>query len=152
MWYNFIKIMGVQGRSFEYKELRDKDLMRAYREQIASQRNIHLPDVLRQTVNSPSQRFWVSDTRANIIMSRLRKGDSLPEMNGNKKRMFLEIYRRVCILSEEYPDMSLSELTSIVVEQPAPCFYITPQSAKVIIHKIKKKWLEERKKKLRFMF
>lgn len=144
--------MGVQGRSFEYKELRDKDLMRAYREQIASQRNIHLPDVLRQTVNSPSQRFWVSDTRANIIMSRLRKGDSLPEMNGNKKRMFLEIYRRVCILSEEYPDMSLSELTSIVVEQPAPCFYITPQSAKVIIHKIKKKWLEERKKKLRFMF
>lgn len=140
------------GSRFEYTEERDKDLIRAYREQIALCRTIHLPELLERTVNSPSSRFWVSEGRAAIVISEMIRGDKLEKMNSMKREMFLEIYGRVLNLQSELPTLSIAELVWKVINQPAPKFYITPGSAKVIIHKIKKKWYEERMQRLRHLF
>lgn len=140
------------GSRFEYTEERDKDLIRAYREQIALCQTIHLPELLERTVNSPSSRFWVSEGRAAIVISEMIRGDKLEKMNSMKREMFLEIYGRVLNLQRELPTLSIAELVWKILNQPAPKFYITPGSAKVIIHKIKKKWYKERMQRLRHLF
>ena len=62
-------------------------------------------------------------------------------------RMYEEIYRRVAIMREKHPDKTTSELCAMVVIQPAPKFYLTPGSAKIMVCKARKEWI--RRKQLR---
>lgn len=131
--------MKKRGSKSTHEHQRNSDLMRAYRNEVAKAGNVYLPDLLRRVVNSPSVRFWVSSERAAIIIARMDKGDPLAEMGPLKREMYGEIYRRVQEMRGMYPDMPLSHLAEIVVLTPAPKFYLTPGSAKIIIHKIRKK-------------
>lgn len=129
-------------RIFEYRSERDRDLLNAYRRQIAqSSGPIQLREVMYQVVNSPSSRFWVSPERAMRVISSMDHGNRLNGMIRNKRIMFREIYRRVHQLRTRphYRQLPLSEVVQIVVEQPAPSFYMTPQSAIVIMHHIRKR-------------
>ena len=144
--------MKNKGSIFEYEDARNRDLMRAYKELVEKSRRIYLPDICKQLVNMPSERFWVSEERAAIVISDMLKGRSIDNMTRNKREMYEEIYRRVLALREERPDASITELVSDVVEGPAPKFYLTPKSAKVIISKIKSEWYERRKRKYRHLF
>lgn len=137
------------GAIFEYEDERNRDLMRAYKEHLSSRENKDLQDVLSKVVNMPSKRFWVSEERAAIVISEMIRGRGLNCKRNEKIEMYKEIYRRVVALREDHPDMSVYDLTFMVVTGPAPKFYLTPGSAKVIIHKVKKQWYEERKRKLR---
>lgn len=144
--------MKTKGCDFEYTDLRDKELMKAYRDQLESCNKIHLPNVLSKTVNTPSSRFWVSESRAAIIIGKMFRGESIEGMKPMKIEMFNEIFNRVKRLRTLNPKQSLSDLVCEVVNTPAPKFYLTPESAKIIICRIKKKWLKERKKKLQHLF
>lgn len=144
--------MKNKGSIFEYEDARNRDLMRAYKELVEKSRRIYLPDICKQLVNMPSERFWVSEERAAIVISDMLKGRPIDNMTRNKREMYEEIYRRVLALREERPDASITELVSEVVEGPAPKFYLTPKSAKVIISKIKSEWYERRKRKYRHLF
>lgn len=140
------------GSYFEYEQERNDDLMRAYHQQINARKYINLPDVFRAVVDMPSKRFWVSEERAAIVVARMMKGDKLLTMRSTKREMFYEIFSRVMELKKEYPDMSVFELTFKTVRQPAPKFYLTVGSAKVIIYKIKKQWYKTRMQKLRHLW
>lgn len=134
--------MGKQGREFEFKEDRDNDLIYVYRLAMENAKYpVNITEVLTNVVNSPSKRFWVSSERASNIISEMCAGNNLSGMKLNKQLMFREIYRRVVQMKDmpRYKNYRLSELVSIVIEQPAPKFYITPESAKIIIHHIKKR-------------
>lgn len=137
------------GAIFEYEEERNKDLMRAYKEQLASHENKDLQSVLNRVVDMPSKRFWVSEERAAIVISEMMRGKGLKVKGKVKREMYNEIYRRVVELKKSHSGMSVYDLTFMVVTGPAPKFYLTPGSAKVIIHKVKKQWYEERKRRLR---
>ena len=100
---------------------------------------IRLPKVLRETVQSPSKRFWVSEERAIIVVMQMMAGNNLDRMQPMRKAMYEEIYRRTMKMKMMNPEMTFTEIVSLVIEQPAPCFYLTPGSAKVIIHKAMKK-------------
>lgn len=142
--------MKHKGSTMEYSEERINDLMRAYDEYISSCDYIRMPDVYMNIVNMPSRRFWVSDIRAALVVSAIMRGEAdLDGMWPLKKEMYLEIHRRVVELGKENPGMSISELCSIVVTQPAPKFYLTPGSAKMMVCKARKRWIEEKWKKLR---
>ena len=97
--------------------------------------------------DSPSDRFWVSEERALIVVLQIMKGDTLLGMGKNKRDMFFEIYRRATIMKQKYPTLSLTKIMFKVVRQPAPKFYLTEGSIKVIISKIKSKWYERRRLK-----
>lgn len=129
-------------RIFEYRDKRDCDLLNAFKTQLdAATYPISLIDVLNQTVSSRAQRFWVSPERAfNVISRRVRTGD-IAIAGRNKRKMFEDIFTIVSELSKQdsYKNESLYTLVSIAVEQPAPCFYMTPRSAQVILHHIKKR-------------
>lgn len=144
--------MKHQGATFIYDKERNEDLMRAYRSAMLDCDAIRMPNIYKRVVNSPAKRFWVSEERAAIVISRMFKGDNLDGMRPTKKEMFNEIYRRVIKLQEKYPALTTYELVFKVVQQPAPKFYLTAGSCKVTICKIKKTWFEERKRKLRHLF
>ena len=137
------------GSSFEYEEERNEDLMRAYREEVASAGNIKVASLFSAIVERPSVRFWVSEERAFVVISRMLKGDKLDGMRKLKREMYEEIYRRYIQLQGLHPKKSVRHVVSMVVCQPAPKFYIEPASARVIVCKIKKRWRQERRLFLR---
>lgn len=144
--------MKHKGATMEYSEERKKDLMRVYDEYISSCDYIRMSDVYEGVVNMPSARFWVSDIRAALVVSAIMRGEAaLDEMWPLRKEMYEEIYRRVLELRKMLPELSTSELCARVVEQPAPKFYLTAGSAKMIICKARKEWVKEKWKKLRLL-
>lgn len=137
---------------FFLKKEKEEDLMRAYREALGRVKYIRLKDVLEETVNSPSKRFWVSEERAVTIISRIKRGDTLSDMRKNAHDMFMQINQNVIRIGKKYPNYPLYKIVSLAIEEPAPCFYMTAKSAKIIIHKIKKKCYMEKKQKLKHLF
>ena len=143
--------MKSTGAIFEYEKERGEDLLQAYRREIALCKRITL-DVWAKIAESPAARFWVSGERAAIVVSRIMKGDALPEMRPLKREMFLEIYRRVLEIRGAAPSLSLCACCEKAVNLPAPKFYMTPLSVRQTIYKIKRKCLEETKKRRRFFY
>lgn len=136
----------------EYSKERVDDLMRAYNEYISSCEYIRMPDVYANIVNMTSARFWVSDIRAALVVSAIMRGEPVLEtMWPLRREMYEEIYRRVLKLRRDFPKSSISELCARVVMQPAPKFYLTAGSAKMIICKARKKWVKEKWKRLRLL-
>lgn len=126
--------------------------MRAYHEQIASCDTIVLSDIFRNVVEMPSARFWVSEERAAIVIAKMFRGDKLEKMRPNAREMYFEIYKRVVSEMETYPDKSIAEIIFQVIRQPAPKFYLTPDTARVIVTRIKREKYRNVFKRLRHMF
>ena len=127
------------GTKFEFAEQRNEDLISTYRRKLSECEVIRLPKVLREAVQSPSKRFWVSEERAIIVVMQMMAGKNLDRMQPMRKAMYEEIYRRTMKVKMMNPEMTITDIVSRVIEQPAPCFYLTPGSAKVIIHNAMKK-------------
>lgn len=144
--------MKNHGATFEYEEERNKELIQALHRAYDECSFIRMSEIYKRIVEMPASRFWVSEERAAIVIARMMKGDKLEGMGRMKREMFQEIYRRVMELKGKNPTMSTYHLVFKVVRQPAPKFYLTAGSAKVIISKIKRQWYEKRKKHLRHRY
>lgn len=129
------------GSVMEYAFERMLDLMRAYDEYIGSCNFVEVDDVYRNIVNMPSKRFWVSGVRASIVVSALLRGeDVMNKMHPSKREMYTEIYRRVLVLRVDRPQNSVLELCEVVIDSPAPKFYMSPARARVLVSKVRKTW------------
>lgn len=135
----------------EYAEERMRDLMRAYDEYIAACGYIRMPEVYAAIVNMASRRFWVSDVRATKVVCAMLRGVAMEDMRPLKREMFEEIRARVVSLRRARPELSLRECCARVVEQPAPKFYLTPGSAKIMVCKARKRWMREKWKRMRLL-
>lgn len=138
----------IVGSTLEYSDERIKALMMEYERYIASCDYIRMHEVFDFIVNQPCKRFWVSNIRAAVVIARMMKGGKLRKMRPTKKEMFQEIFFRVNSMKERYPEKSLFWLVSKVVAQPAPKFYLSPSSAKIMVYKARKQWYEKKKRKL----
>ena len=143
--------MKHRGCVCDFADERDKDLLRSYRK-LLEESGVISSEIYVKLVDMPSARFWVSEERAAIFVDSMMNGDKLTNQRQNKREMYQEIYRRVMLLKRKKPELSLYELVSEVVRQPAPKFYITPGSIKVVISRAKRKWYEQKKKKLKHLF
>ena len=135
----------------EYAEERMQDLLRAYDEYISSCAYIRMPDVYAAIINMESMRFWVSEIRATKVIYAMLRGVPLKGMRPLKREMFEEILKRVLDLKKRRPELTVKECCCIVVAQPAPKFYLAPGSAKIMICKARKKWVQEKLKRLRLL-
>lgn len=143
--------MKHHGAMMEYAEERMQDLMRAYDEYISSCDYIRMPDVYAAIVNMEARRFWVSDIRATKVIYAMLRGVNIKGMRPLKREMFEEILRRVLDLRKKRPELTIRACCSIVVASPAPKFYLTPGSAKIMVCKARKKWIQEKLKRLRLL-
>lgn len=137
------------GALMEYSKERSDALMSAYDEYIASCDFICMSDVYKTIVNMQSSRFWVSDKRAEVVVSAIMRGENILKcMRSLKREMYEEIYNRVLMLRKKEPHLSISQLCAIVVSQPAPKFYISPGTAKAIVCKSRKEWIRRKLQRL----
>lgn len=143
--------MKHHGAVMEYAEERMQDLMRAYDEYISSCDYIRMPDVYAAIVNMEARRFWVSDIRATKVIYAMLRGVTIKGMRPLKREMFEEILRRVLDLRKKRPELTIRACCSIVVASPAPKFYLTPGSAKIMVCKARKKWIQEKLRRLRLL-
>ena len=134
------------GCKSEHADERTRDLLRAYFRHIRSCRHIRMPDIFNHIVEMPAARFWVSSSRAAVVVARILRGDDLNYMRPSKREMFFEIHRRVVELQAHNPDLTLHRLVEMVVSQTAPKFYLAPASARIMILKARKKWFAEKYK------
>ena len=143
--------MKHKGALMEYSQERLDDLMRAYDEYISSCAYIRMPEVYASIVDMPSRRFWISETRAALVVSQIMKGEAcLEKMRQPKREMYEEIYSRVNVLRKKHPRKTIFELCAMVVIQPAPKFYLAPGSAKIMVNKARKEWIKRKRQRLRF--
>ena len=132
--------MKYHGCILEFAEERNNELMRVYRNIIASRSFIDSEDVVKELVNTPCSRFWISEERALRVVNAINKGfPILYGMLSTKREMFLEIYKRVMKLRKRLPKASLYECVIKVVNSPAPKFYMSANSAREIIRKMRSK-------------
>ena len=136
------------GSVCEFARQRTADLLRVYFACIESCAYVRMPEIFESVVNSPAPRFYISAPRAAVVVAALDKGDSLSSMRPNKREMFAEIYRRYLILRAANPAAPVAHLVRDIVEQPAPKFYLSASSAKIIILKARKLWFKEKSKKM----
>ncbi len=130
------------GSILDFTRERNADLMRVYRQKLAEAKIIVMPVIFEQVAESPASRFWVSEERAAIVISAMATGKPMPRMRSNKREMFEEIYRRYLIMRDDYPDKSVYELVTKIVNQPAPKFYLTPRTVGEFIYRIKNGWYD----------
>ncbi|MDY4029688.1 MAG: hypothetical protein SOY69_00525 [Alloprevotella sp.] len=131
--------MKHKGCKLEFTQQRDEEIMNAYALANQSTKRRTMIEVAERIVSTPCSRFWVSEDRAMAIIAAMAKGNLLPvNMRKSKKYMFIEIFRRVCLLRETNPHKSMRALVAGVIMQPAPCFYMTPRSAMEIVYRIRK--------------
>ena len=127
------------GNTSPYTRMRDNDLRTAFKRVIAEQPFIDLMEALKITVKQTARRFYVSEERAyNRIRILIRRCDMPRQLNA-RDRMFADILSRVKRLREEQPQLSLQSCVHRVIRQPAPEFYLTPESAKVILSLMRNK-------------
>lgn len=135
------------GNTSEYSEERAENLLKVYFSYLRTCKYISMPNVFDTVIHMPAERFWVSSSRATVVIAAVEHGDKLEYMRPNKRKMFYEIYRRYKVLREKDCNSSVAKLVRKVVLQPAPEFYISASSAKIIILKARKKWFEKKLKK-----
>ena len=130
------------GSILDFTRERNADLMRVYRDRLPEASIIIMPVIFQLVADSPASRFWVSEERAAIVISAMAAGKPMPRMRSNKREMFEEIYRRYLLMREDYPDKSVYELVTKIVNQPAPKFYLTPRTVGEFIYRIKNGWYD----------
>lgn len=129
--------MKKKGSVVEFKEQRNDELLRAFRAQLSNLGELPLTELFERASHTPASRFWVSERRAMMVISKMLKGDTLDSMNPKRREMFQEIFRRVKRILEAEPGISLIEASFRVVNSPAPEFYLTPQSARTMIYRLR---------------
>ncbi|MCD8388117.1 MAG: hypothetical protein LUD17_14725 [Bacteroidales bacterium] len=127
--------MRKPGSVTEFAAERDAALVEAYRQEMIAAKVFNTRAAAQAVVRRPAQRFWVSEERAAVVVSRMMRGESpLARMSHTKKRMYQEIYVRVMSLAALNPRASLADLVRQVVYQPAPEHYLQPSRALQIIY------------------
>ena len=135
--------MKYYGSILDFTQERNQELMRVYQEKLSKAGYIVMPKIFEQVANSPCSRFWVSEERAAIVISTLLAGKVVPNMRRNKREMFDEIFHRFLSAREQYPEKSIYALAIMVVNQPAPKFYMTPRTVGELIYRIKNGWYDK---------
>jgi len=130
--------MKYPGSISDFTQMRNDELIRAFRKVFAQKTFFDITKDYEQVVNMPCSRFWISEARASIVVSAIMRGQPiLNTMRPTKREMFLEIYNRVLAIREKKPDTPLIDIVFEVVNSPAPKFYMKPRHARNIIYKMK---------------
>ena len=123
----------------EFSSQRSHCLLQNFRESIARQSVISIKKAFQDASSAPAPRFWVSEARATRIISLMLKDkeDVLSAMLPEKRRMYVEIFRRVKKMMKENPEMPLGDIVFEVVNSKAPESYISWHYASILVNSLR---------------
>lgn len=131
--------MKKKGSKQDFTAHRNHELVAAFRQAMEGTEVTDVRKLFRRVVQTPASRFWVSEYRAADVISRMLRGDTIEDMNRKKRDMYREIFIRTIGWMKACPGISRINATQMAVHSPAPEFYMTPDSARVIIYRLRAK-------------
>ncbi len=131
--------MKKKGSVSDFSGQRNAELEAAFRRVAAMRHVTSTREIFRRVAASPASRFWVSEQRAAEVIGRMLKGDNLDSMRPKRRQMFLRILELALAFRRANPGASLTAAAFHAVNSPAPEFYITPESARVIYCRSRRK-------------
>lgn len=128
-------------KNMDLKRARDRDLYLAFRKALVERGFNSMRDAARHVCSSPAPRFYIEPKRASDLVGLILANVSLINLNDSSRRMAWQLYRNYQAWVKEHPDSHLSRerIIEILVDEPAPEFYVGPQMARKIIYKERKK-------------
>ncbi|MFI3240703.1 MAG: hypothetical protein R3Y22_09010 [Bacteroidales bacterium] len=132
--------MSTKGRIKENRDERDRNLLDAYYKTLSETPfPIDMKKVYAETVRQSSPQFWISSEQALKIISDIKRGvKKISSMRSEYAKMITTIMERMDKLKESNPELSNKIRAEKVIYSKAPSYYITPKSAKTIIHRIRR--------------
>ena len=130
------------GNTSDFISDRNRELHRRFMDVLKNSSCLSLRDMYGAAAKKPASRFWVSESRAAIVVGAMMRGRNLDKMYAKRREMFQEIFRRVNDKMQADPSLCMTHAVDIVVNEPAPEFYLTSESARSIIYRMR-----QRKKK-----
>lgn len=134
--------MKKRGSTSDFTGQRDRELYKAFVEELQTSRGIALRDMFARAASRPASRFWVSERRAADVISIMLRGanpEMLEKMYPRRREMYEEILRRVRAKMAADPTMCMTHAVDEAVCEPAPSFYMTDESARCIIYRIRRR-------------
>lgn len=123
---------------------RDAELFASYCRYIRNNNTTHAQAV-RAAVNSPASRYWVSPNYLYREIVRRRHGDSLHPARKHRKT---DIYDQLYVdyldmrLRPLYRNLSMEALCDLLVNRPAPSFFISEKRGDEIIKRCRQRRYE----------
>lgn len=132
-------VMKHKGTGNVYITQRNKDLYEKYKDVIKFSEIITSKEIFRRLVSMPAKRFYVSEDRASVIIRKMMKGEEVGNMKKETKKMYHDMFNLVTKILNSDKTSTMSKAISKVLNGDAPYFYLTENSARVIISRIKNK-------------
>ena len=128
-------------RDNELRVLRNQALYETYKKGLEEGRFSSMRDAGRYVCRQPAPRFYISSEVASGIIGKILMHRSLINLNSCYRRRAWRLYDDYCQYLEDHPGCKLSRerILEILVDQPAPEFYIEPQHTRKILQKEIKK-------------
>ena len=133
-------------KNTELKRSRDKALYKEFRKGLSEGKFATMGEAAEYVCKQPAPQYFIEPKKASDIVGRILADVSLIHLNSCSRRRAWQLYRRYVQYMEEHPDckMSRERVMEIIVEEPAPEFYIEAQRAKKILNRerkiARKKW------------
>lgn len=125
----------MKQRSRELIEERNRDFVRAYRQACKENHCGNIHDYVGIALKMQSRRFWIEKERAYDIIMFMENNVAFASPNPNKVKMYDEIYIRYKKAEAQNPGRQKSDIIEMVINEPAPEFYIGIHAAMKIINR-----------------
>lgn len=118
------------------RERRDRELFIAYQNALQEHDFVDQRQAVDFVRKNSAPRWFVSKEFCAAVISSWNRGKEFCKMRSNKKRKFQALFEIYNNLKEQFPYSALNhlELCGVIVEMPAPEWYIEHQLASRIIN------------------
>lgn len=131
--------MKKKGANFPFEMQRERELMQAYRKELAECKYIKMDEIYRKVAKCSCSRYWVTEERATIAVSNMLNGRGVCSSDA-KGAMYKDIFNRYLLLKKIHPNRPISWIVRLIVNSEAPEFYISPSRVKSILNRAKHRW------------
>ena len=123
-------------RDMKLRERRDRELFIAYQNALQEHDFVDQRQAVDFVRKNSAPRWFVSKEFCAAVISSWNRGKEFCKMRSNKKRKFQALFEIYNNLKEQFPYSALNhlELCGVIVEMPAPEWYIEHQLASRIIN------------------
>lgn len=122
-------------RDTELKRQKAAALYSVYKQGLQRGMFVSLCDASRIIIRKPAPCFFISAKRASLLIGRINSKVSLINLNSSQRRMAWQLWYNYWDYLEKHPGCTLSRerVLEILVDEPAPEFYISAEGARKVL-------------------